>query len=387
MGLRERYRQLPPNPFRPARRDVMMGFADAVISGMDALAGVTRRVTMPTASDQTRVLRVVDRQTVAHDEDVVALTFAAADGEQLPRWHPGAHIDVLLPSGRLRQYSLCGDPDVSDVYRIAVRRIPDGGGGSVEVHDVLDIGATATTQGPRNAFPLTVPGYGSPTRRFRFIAGGIGITPILPMLALASRLGVDWSMVYAGRTRDSLPFLDEVARYGAAAESAAAGRAGNSADDRVRIHTDDDNGLPTALDLLGDCPDGTAVYACGPAPMLTAIRSELAGRDKVELHFERFAAPPVLNGKEFTVTVASTGQQVQVGADETLLAALNRAGVPAPYSCRQGFCGTCRTRVLAVADGDVDHRDTLLTEPEHENQMMLICISRAAEGSRLTLDL
>jgi ferredoxin len=118
--------------------------------------------------------------------------------------------------------------------------------------------------------------------------------------------------------------------------------------------------------------------------MLTAIRSELAGRDDVELHFERFAAPPVVDGKEFEVTVASTGQQVRVGCEETLLAALNRSGVRAPYSCRQGFCGTCRTRVL---DGTVEHRDTLLTTPEHENQMMLICISRAAEGSRLTLDL
>jgi ferredoxin len=188
------------------------------------------------------------------------------------------------------------------------------------------------------------------------------------MLALARRMGVDWSMVFAGRTRDSLPFLDEVVGYG----------------NDVRIHTDDDGGLPTASDLLGDCPDGTAVYACGPAPMLTAVRSELAGRDKVELHFERFAAPPVIDGREFEVTVASTGQQLRVGADETLLAALKRADVNAPYSCQQGFCGTCRTRVL---DGNVDHRDSLLTEPEHANRMMLICISRAADGSRLTLDL
>lgn len=368
MGLRSRLRHLPSNPFRPERRDIMMGFADAVISGMAGLSGVTRRVTLPAPSDRTRVLRVVDRETVAHDENVVALTFAAADGEPLPRWHPGAHIDLHLPSGRLRQYSLCGDPDLAQVYRIAVRRIPEGGGGSIEVHDDLDVGATATTQGPRNAFPLTVPGYGSPTRRFRFVAGGIGITPILPMLSLAQRLDVDWSMVYAGRTCDSLPFLGEVAEYG----------------DRVRIRTDDVHGLPTATDLLGECPDGTAVYACGPAPMLTAIRSELGGRDQVELHFERFAAPPVVDGREFAVTVASTGQQICVGAEETLLAALNRSGVPAPYSCRQGFCGTCRTRVL---DGDVEHRDVLLTEPEHANQMMLICISRAAEGSRLTLDL
>jgi ferredoxin len=216
-----------------------------------------------------------------------------------------------------------------------------------------------------------VPGYGSPARRFRFIAGGTGITPILPMLGLAQRLGVDWSMVYAGRSRDSLPFVDEVGLFG----------------DKVAIRTDDVSDLPTADELLGDCPDGTAVYACGPAPMLTAIRSALVGRDDVELHFERFAGPPVVDGKEFSVSVASSGETVRVGAAETLLSALNRAGVHASYSCQQGFCGTCRTRVLGVVGGAVDHRDTLLTDREHDNGMMLICISRAAEGSHLTLDL
>jgi ferredoxin-NADP reductase len=345
----------------------MLGLADVVISGMDALAGVTRRVSPPSALDRTRALRVADRQVVAHDENVVALTFAAIDGEPLPRWRPGCHIDVHLPSGLIRQYSLCGDPEAADVYRIAVRGIPDGGGGSLEMHG-LRIGDTVTTQGPRNAFALTVPGYGSPTQRFRFIAGGIGITPILPMLGLADRLGVEWTMVYTGRSRDSLPFIDELARYG----------------NRIEIRTDDADGLPTAAELLGDCPAATAVYACGPAPMLTAIRSSLSGRDDVELHFERFSAPPVVDGEEFTVTVASTGQTVRVAADETLLAALNRVGVHAPYSCRQGFCGTCRTRVLS---GAVDHRDTLLTDPERANQMMLICISRATGGSGLTLDL
>jgi ferredoxin len=121
-----------------------------------------------------------------------------------------------------------------------------------------------------------------------------------------------------------------------------------------------------------------------PAPMLTAIRSGVAGRDNVELHFERFAVPPVVDGKEFTVSVASTGETVRVGADETLLSALNRAGVHASYSCQQGFCGTCRTRVLG---GTADHRDTLLSDPERDNGMTLICISRAADGSQLTLEL
>jgi ferredoxin len=118
--------------------------------------------------------------------------------------------------------------------------------------------------------------------------------------------------------------------------------------------------------------------------MITAVRQPLVGRDNVELHFERFAAPPVIDGEEFTVTAASTGATVTVAADETLLAALRRAGVPVSYSCQQGFCGTCRTKVL---NGVVQQRDTLLTAPEHDGGMMLTCVSRAAAGEHLTLDL
>ena len=368
MGLLDRYRQAPPSVFGRIRHDPSLGLADAAIVGLWGISGAIRKMKPPAAPDRTIALTVTDRQVVAHDQDVVALTLAAADGRVLPRWHPGAHLDIHLPSGRLRQYSLCGDPDDTDTYRIAVRRIVAGGGGSIEVHDGLPVGTSVTTHGPRNAFPLTVPGYGSPTQRFRFIAGGIGITPILPMLALAQRLGVDWSMVYAGRSVDSLPFTDEVTRFG----------------ERVEIRTDDVSGVPRAVELLGDCPDGTTVYACGPAPMLTAIRANLVGRDNVELHFERFAAPPVVNGREFSVSLASTGQHVAVGADETLLTALRRSDVAAPYSCQQGFCGTCRTRVVA---GAVDHRDTLLTDPERAGGMMLVCISRSANGEHLILDL
>jgi len=346
----------------------MLRLAKVTVTTMWTTSGVLRRPRLPAPIDPTLTLTVVDRQVMALDENVVALTLARADGAALPPWHPGAHLDIHLPSGRVRQYSLCGDPGRRDSYRIAVRRIPEGGGGSIEVHDALAVGATITTSGPRNAFPLTVPGYGSPTRRIRFIAGGIGITPILAMLDLAERLNVDWSMIYVGRSAESIPFLDEVRRFG----------------DRVRIRTDDIDGLPSADDLLGECPSGTTVYACGPAPMLTVIRQKLVGRDDIELHFERFAAPPVVDGEQFSVTVASSAATISVGADETLLSALQRSGVTAPYSCQQGFCGTCRTRVL---DGVVQHRDTLLTQPERDSGMMLTCVSRASAGGALKLDL
>ncbi len=366
--MRIRPRSAPPSASGRTRHDVLLSLTDASITALWAISGAIRRPVIPAGRDRTLTLQVVDRQVVARDQNVVALTLAAPDARPLPPWHPGAHLDIHLPSGRVRQYSLCGDPAVATGYRIAVRRIPDGGGGSIEVHDTLDIGATVTTSGPRNAFPLTVPGYGSPTQRLRFIAGGIGITPILPMLGLAQRLGVEWSMIYAGRSDESISFLDEVRRFG----------------ERVQIRTDDVHGIPTAADLLGDCPDGTTVYTCGPAPMLTAIRTALAGRDEVELHFERFAAAPVVDGTTFTATIASTGAGVLVHPDETLLAALQREYVSAPYSCQQGFCGTCRVRVL---DGVVQHRDTLLTAPERAQGLMLTCVSRAPEGGHLRLDL
>jgi len=347
---------------------VMLRLAKVTVTTMWTTSGVLRRPRLPGPSDPMLTLTVTDRAVMALDENVVALTLAHADGSDLPPWHPGSHLDIHLPSGRVRQYSLCGDPGRRDSYRIAVRRIPEGGGGSIEVHDALAVGARITTSGPRNAFPLTVPGYGSPARRIRFIAGGIGITPILAMLNVAERLNVDWSMIYVGRSADSIPFVDEVRRFG----------------DRVRIRTDDVDGLPSADDLLGECLSGTTVYACGPAPMLTAIRQQLIGRDDVELHFERFAAPPVVDGEQFSVTVASSQDEITVAADETLLSALQRSGVTAPYSCQQGFCGTCRTRVL---NGVVQHRDTLLTQPERASGMMLTCVSRAEGGSALTLDL
>jgi len=368
MRLFDQFRQVPPSASGRLRHDPTLRLADVAIAGLFAASAAVRRIAPPDVGPDTFPLTVAARRVVARDQDVVELTLTSAHNNALPQWFPGAHLDLHLPSGLVRQYSLCGDPARRDHYRVAVRRIPDGGGGSIEVHEGLAVGSMVHTHGPRNAFPLTVPGFGSPARAFRFIAGGIGITPVLPMLDLARRLGIDWSMVYTGRSLDTLPFVDEVAGYGAA----------------VEIRTDDDHGLPSAADLLGDCPDGTAVYACGPAPMLTAIRAALVGRDDVELHFERFAAPPVVDGHPFQVSVASSGQTIDVGAEETLLAALRRAGVHASYSCQQGFCGTCRTRVVA---GTADHRDTLLTVPERDAGMILTCVSRAADGSVLTLDL
>lgn len=307
---------------------------------------------------------VTDRRIVATDEDVVQLALAALDGELLA-WHPGAHIDVFLPSGRKRQYSLCGDPADRSAYRVAVRRIAAGDGGSIEMHG-LAVGDVIEISTPRNAFFLALPepGCGGP---LRFIAGGIGITPILPMLALAEATGLDWGLVYTGRNRRSLPFLDELSGYGS----------------RVRVRTDDEHGLPAAAELLDEVQAGTAVYACGPAPMLALLHEALPAGSPVELHHERFSPPPVVGGQRFTIELARTGTLIEVADDESALAAICRQRPDVAYSCQQGFCGTCVQQVL---DGEVDHRDQLLTDAQRRHGNMLICVSRS-NGDHLTLDL
>ncbi|MGP3707732.1 PDR/VanB family oxidoreductase [Gordonia paraffinivorans] len=361
---------VPPHLYGRWRRDPVLTLGTALMRAwFPAWRPLSPLRPTPAGDGITRV-RIVGREVVAHDENVIALTLAAADDEELPSWHAGAHIDVLLPSGRMREYSLCGDPADRDRYRIAVRRVPDGGGGSVEVHDALRVGDILPIKGPRNAFPFAVPGHGSPAGRIRFVAAGIGITPILPMLTVAERFGLDWSMIYTGRTADSIPFLDEVERFG----------------DRITIRTDDAHGLPTTAELLGPVPERNAdlaVYCCGPVPMLESLRRHLADRSDIELHYERFSPPPVVDGSPFTVTLVSTGERVDVAADESALAAIRRVRPSVPYSCQQGFCGTCKVRTLS---GEVDHRDNILTEPEREAGIMLTCVSRSAGGD-LTLDL
>ncbi len=360
--------RLPADLFGKRDRDRAVRVLDAVASArLRWTTLVNRRDPRPRVDDRRLALVVTERRIEARDQDVVSLRLAAPDGRVLPPWRPGAHLDLELPSGRLRQYSLCGDPADVRAYRVAVRRIPEGGGGSVEAHDALPVGSPIVVRGPRNAFPFAVPGHGSPAARLHFVAGGIGITPILPMARLARRLGIEWTMVYTGRSRDTMPFLDEIAGFG----------------DRVVVRTDDEHGLPDAAALLPGIGPDTAVYCCGPVPMITVIAETVREMPYVELHSERFSPPPIVNGKPFEIQFASTGEVLEVGADRSALDVILQARPDRPYSCRQGFCRTCKIRVLA---GEPDHRDTVLTAAEHEAGEMLVCVSRA-DGGRLVLDL
>lgn len=376
VSLRERVRGImkpyegepPPGIYRPSRPDKIIRLAATLVphalSVIMKLGGEAELPPLPAAVNR-KTMVVVDRRTIAHDEDVVALTLAAADGSALREWHAGAHVDVYLPSGRVRQYSLCGDPGDDRQYRIAVRRIPQGGGGSIEVHELAE-GATVEISEPRNAFLMPVPGSGSRASKLHFIAGGIGITPILPMVLVAERLGVPWTLHYTGRHRGSLPFLDQLLEFG----------------DKVHVRTDDEQGLPTAADLLYGVDDATAVYTCGPPLLIEAIRGSIPADSGIELHVERFSPLPVVDGEAFELELASTGEVVQVEAHATALSALRAARPNVGYSCQQGFCGTCAQTVLA---GSVEHRDRTLTEVQREQGRMLMCVSRAA-GGRLVLD-
>jgi ferredoxin-NADP reductase len=303
---------------------------------------------------------VVDRREFAAD-GVLALILRHPLGEELPAWEPGAHVDVLLGPDLERQYSLCGDPADRTAWRIAVLRERNGRGGSAYVHGQLGQGDKVRVRGPRNHFALR------PAPRYRFVAGGIGITPILPMLAAAEAAGAEWSLLYGGRTRESMAFTEELSGYG----------------DRVTIAPQDETGLLDLASMLDDLPEGTLVYCCGPGPLLDAVEERCpAGA----LHVERFQPKVQQEGgnTEFEVELARSGRTLTVPADVSVLDAVRDAGVEVLFSCTEGTCGTCETDVL---EGAPDHRDSVLTDEEREaGETMLICVSRCL-GKRLVLDL
>ena len=291
--------------------------------------------------------------------DVVALTLADPDGGLLPSWTPGAHIDVRLPSGRRRQYSLCGSPGRRTDYRIAVRRIADGGGGSIEMHHTFDVGDTCVFEGPRNAFYLV-----TDEDDVLFVIGGIGVTPILPMIRMAHQREMNWRAVYAGRSRDYMPLLDEVTGVNP---------------ERVTVWADDEHGrFPTTEELLAGAGPNTVVYVCAPTAVLEAVRAARDEHVDAPLHYERFSPPPVVDGIPFELELARSRRVLSVPANRSALAVMLDSDPATAYSCQQGFCGTCKVKVLA---GEVDRRGRT-AEGDDE---MLVCVSRA-KSDRVVID-
>lgn len=304
---------------------------------------------------------------VPEADGVLSLALSHPLGRRLPSWEPGAHIDLLLPTGTLRQYSLCSTPGAPG-WRIAVLRESAGRGGSAFIHDELRPGTKVQVREPRNNFALT------PASEYLFIAGGIGITPILPMLRQSTDAGRPWRLLYLGRSRKSMAFLEELRIYG----------------NQVQIHASDEGGRLDLSDLLTPSDATFHLYACGPVPLLAAIGQLTATwEEQSRSHFERFEADPAettnaaINGKgniPFVLELAD-GTEVTVASDCSALEALEKAGVPVISSCREGICGTCETPVLA---GEIDHRDSLLSDAEKASMdTMMICVSRGRD--RLTL--
>jgi ferredoxin-NADP reductase len=308
-------------------------------------------------SDEVDLTLRVDRRTTGA-EGVVVLDLRDPDGAELPAWAAGAHIDLRLPGGLTRQYSLCGDPADRSLWRIAVLREPESRGGSAHVHDALVEGAVVEVRGPRNHFPLV------PASRYLFVAGGIGITPILPMIDAADAAGAEWELHYGGRSRRSMAFLEALEE--------ATGQ-------RVTLHPQDEVGLIDLEALLGTPRPDTLVYCCGPEPLLLAVEQRCAGWPQGSLHLERFApkdvGEPVMTDA-FDVELALSGLSLTVPPEKSVLQVVEEAGIHVLSSCTEGTCGTCETTVLS---GEVDHRDSLLTPAEQAaNDTMFICVSRAA---------
>jgi ferredoxin-NADP reductase len=300
-------------------------------------------------------LIVRDRRDEA--DGVVSLTLAHPGGHDLPAWSPGAHVDVTVDDGVVRQYSLSSDPTDRTTWRLGVLREPTGRGGSEYVCTKLDVGDLVEVSTPRNHFELL------PARRYLFVAGGIGITPILAMIAHARATGAEWSLLYGGRTRSSMAFLDELAVHG----------------DRVRVVPQDEQGLLPLAAVLADLGPDTLIYACGPEPMLSAVEATVP--HPAALHLERFTPKPTeVDGPDvaFRVEFAISGLTATVPAESTILAVAEELGLPVDFSCREGTCGSCETPILG---GRAQHRDSVLDEAERaENTCLMICVSRAERG-------
>jgi ferredoxin-NADP reductase len=310
-------------------------------------------------------LDLLVRRMTWEAEDVLSVELVRPEGGELPAWTPGAHLDLQV-GAHVRQYSLCSDPADRGGWRIGVLREPSSRGGSAHVHERLRPGQTVRVRGPRNNFALSVgaPGY-------LFIAGGIGVTPLLAMAReVAARDGVPVRLVHGGRRRASMAFGRELHEL---------------LGERVEFVPEDERGRIDLDSLSAALDPGTEVYCCGPEPLLAAVEQRFAGA-----RTERFAAPstggraaPAGRESGFDVVCAQSERTVRVDAGCSVLEALESAGIGVPSSCRDGICGTCETKVV---EGAVDHRDFLLSDEEKAaGASMMVCVSRAT-GERLVLD-
>lgn len=309
-------------------------------------------------------VRIVSTKDVA--EGVRSFELARPNSGDLPHFRAGAHVDVYLESGKMRQYSLCGSPADCRSYRIAVQREVAGRGGSSELFETWQPGKVVLVSAPRNQFELA-----EGAKRYVLIAGGIGITPLLPMAATLESRGADFHLYYCTRNRQRTAFLDELEPL--------------IAKGRVTVHHDDgvvDRQLDFAR-LLSTSEAGCQIYYCGPRPMMQALEKATAHWPEHSVHREFFSARDDLpSGTSFRIRLQKSGRTFDVPPGRSIVQVLRDAGVPVDVSCEEGVCGTCRTKYL---EGDPVHRDLVLSDRERTEYVMICCAR--AKTSELVLDL
>lgn len=312
-------------------------------------------------------LEVRVRAKTLETPDICILELVNSAGKTLPVFEAGAHIDVHLPNGLVRQYSLCNDPSVPNQYAIAVLKDSASRGGSEAVHSIVNEGDVLQISEPKNLFSL-IPS----AKKSLLLAGGIGVTPILAMAYTLTAQGADFDMHYCTRSHQATAFKDAIAKSSFAS--------------RVQFHYSNQRRLDIES-LLAQPQDGVHLYACGPKRFMDAVISlaEQAGWAKEYIHYEYFAAPEeVSDGIEFDVTIKSSGKVIRIPASSTVTQVLAEHGIVIPISCEQGVCGTCLTNVF---EGTPDHRDMYLSPQEQDkNNCFLPCCSRSL-SPMLVLDL
>jgi vanillate O-demethylase ferredoxin subunit len=304
----------------------------------------------------------------AEAKDVITLELRPVGGGDLPAFTPGAHLDLHLPNGMMRNYSLTNDWRERNRYVVGVGRAADSRGGSSFIHSSVRAGMQIKISAPRNNFALD-----EDSASFLFIAGGIGITPIMAMVRWCIANGKPWRLIYAARSRQRTAFYEELCALGA---------------DRVHFHFDDEAGqVLDVAEAISDRAEGESIYCCGPAPLMEAVKALTESLPSGTVRFEWFTVPESNEPQDpssFTVRLERSKVEFEIPEQKSILEVLEDHGFELPFSCREGLCGTCVTNVL---EGEPDHRDYVLSDEERESgKMMTICCSRSKTPS-LTLDL
>ncbi|WLH65169.1 PDR/VanB family oxidoreductase [Pseudomonas sp. FP2300] len=295
---------------------------------------------------------------VAEAKDIIVIELVDPQGQSLPPFEPGAHLELHLPNGLVRHYSLCGDSQDRKHYHVGIGLARESRGGSRFLHGSIAVGSVLRSRPPRNNFPLS-----DSASHYVFIAGGIGITPILSMIRWCESNNKKWELYYLVRNRQRAAFYETL-------QSLPGKNVHNHFDDEAGRHFD-------IQSCISSLESNSHLYCCGPAPLMSGVEASAAQRPDISAHFEWFNAQEIDSSEDkgFRLIARSSGLELDVPADRSILDVLEANGVNVPFACREGICGACETDVVC---GDPEHRDLVLTNEEKlSGKRMMICVSRS----------